>query len=117
MYTAGKIIHFDPFYFDNGDSKKKFFLVIKVIGEDAILASLPSSQDHLPSDTQLKHGCIELPDAQITCYMFEAGRSITENGWHFKQNTFLHGCWLDDYSIATLTEKYSIENMLIRNYT
>ncbi len=111
MYSAGKIIHFNPFFFESGNSKNKYFLVIKVIDGNAILASLPSSQDHLPSNTAIKHGCIELPDARITTYVFEANKPITLDGWGFKQNTFLHGCWLDDYDISKLNEKYAIEKV------
>jgi hypothetical protein len=111
VYTAGKIIHFNPFFFENGNSKNKYFLVIKVIDGNAILASLPSSQDHLPTNTDIKHGCIELPDARITTYVFEANKPVTHSGWGFKQNTFLHGCWLDDYEISSLNKKYAIEKV------
>lgn len=111
MYTPGKIIYFDPFFFKNGGSKRKFFLVLKVINENAILASLPSSQPHLPAAQKIEHGCLELPESCINCYIFEANKVITKNGWSFDKNTFLHGLWLDDFSVSDLMSRYSIENV------
>lgn len=111
MYTPGKIIFFDPFYFKSGGSDPKYFLVLKVIDDDAILASLPSSQPHLPALQEIKHGCLEVPLSCINCYIFEAGRPITKCGWSFRLNTFLHGLWLDDFKVSVLMTTYSIENV------
>ena len=112
MYTPGKLIFFDPFFFKDGSaSKPKYFLVLKVINDEAILVSLPSSQSHLPADQEIKHGCLEIPDSGLNCYIFEANRPITKDGWSFKLNTFLHGLWLDDFNISELKANYSIENV------
>lgn len=111
MYTAGKLIFFDPFLFKNGGSKPKFFLVLKVIEGNAVLASLPTSQFHLPANINIDHGCIEIPEGCITCYVFKAGIPITKTGWFFKSETYLHGCWIDDFNIATLEANYQIENV------
>ncbi len=111
MYTPGKIIFFDPFFFKNGGSDPKYFLVLKVINDEAILASLPSSQPHLPATQQVSHGCLELPLSCINCYIFEAARPITKCGWSFRLNTFLHGLWLDDFQVSDLMKTYSIENV------
>lgn len=111
MYTPGKIIYFDPFFFKKGGSKPKYFLVLKVINEVVVLASLPSSQAHLPTSQVIQHGCLEIPEACINCYIFEANRPITKHGWSFRLNTFLHGLWLDDFSITDLMATYSIENV------
>lgn len=111
MYTPGKIIYFDPFFFKEGGSKPKYFLVLKVIDDNVILASLPSSIEHLPAGMEIKHGCLEIPSACISCYIFEAKKPITTNGWFFPRNTFLYACWLDDYHIPKLMEMYSIEKV------
>ena len=111
MYTPGKLIYFDPFEFDDGTQKPKYFLVLKAIEGNAIIASLPSSQAHLPASQQIKHGCLEIPEASITCYIFEAKKNITKNGWSFPLNTFMHGLWLDDYDIAHLEASYQIEGV------
>lgn len=81
MYTAGKLLYFDPFYFKDGNqSAPKYFLVLKVIDDRTILASLPSSQNHLPINQPLIHGCLEIPDICISCYIFKANQSITKGG-------------------------------------
>jgi hypothetical protein len=112
LYTAGKLIYFNPFYFKDGtDSKPKYFLVLKVVNNDVVIASLPSSKIHLPQAQPLVHGCLEIPDACINCYIFEANRPITKCGWSFDMNTLLYGNWLDDYNLAILQSNYTIEGV------
>lgn len=91
MFTPGKLFHFDPFHFNKGGSKPKFFLVLHATAEQLIIASLPSSQVHLPAACPLTHGCHEVRDSGIGCYTFEAGKPILQNGWAFPKNTFLYG--------------------------
>lgn len=111
MYTPGKLIFFDPFYFKDGGSKPKYFLVIKVVGQNVVLASLPSSKAHLPTNQIIKHGCLEVQDSGINCYIFEANRPVTKCGWCFELNTFLYGMWLDDFDIEALKANHSIEGV------
>ena len=111
MFTPGKLLYFDPFYFKDGGNKPKYFLVIKIVGENVILASLPSSQVHLPATQEILHGCLEIPDSGINCYIFIANRPITKCGWCFQLNTFLYGFWLDEYNIDVLSTNYSIEGV------
>jgi hypothetical protein len=109
VYTAGKLIYFDPFHFKDGSQPKpKYFLVLKVIGGNAILACLPSSVNHLPRTQALNHGCLEIPEACINCYIFEAGRPVTTSGWSFTFHTMLYGSWLDDFEISSLEKNYPI---------
>lgn len=112
MYSPGKLIYFDPFYFKNGtQNKPKYFLVLKVIDGSAILATLPSSKKHLPEALNTKHGCLEVPEMCVNCYIFKANEPITKSGWSFKLDTFLYGNYLDDYEIVKLNENYSIEGV------
>ena len=112
MYTPGKLIYFDPFHFENGDdSKPKYFLVLKVINNSAILASLPSSKNHLPTGHKIVHGCLEIPESCINCYIFEANKPITKDGWSFQFDTMLYGNWIDDFSIERLNSIYSIRGV------
>ena len=111
MYTPGKLIYFDPFYFKNGGSDPKFFLVLKIIDNNAILATLPSSKVHLPAAQKIEHGCLDIPEGGINCYIFEAHQPITKCGWSFELHTFLYGMWLDDFSIETLQATHSIEGV------
>lgn len=112
MYTPGKLIYFDPFYFKDGDkSKPKYFLVLKVVENNVILACLPSSINHLPQDIVMAHGCLEIPEACINCYIFEKNRPITKNDWSFPLHTMLYGNWLDDFPLEMLSRNYSIEGV------
>lgn len=112
MYTAGKLIYFDHFYFKNTDENKpKYFLVLKVIDNNVIIASLPSSKNHLPLNQEIIHGCIVIPDSCVNCYIFEANKLITISGWSFLLNTMLYGNWLDDYTVESLNENYVIEGV------
>jgi len=112
MYIAGNIIYFDPFYFKDGSvSKPKYFLVLKVIEGDVVLASLPSSIDHLPRHLNIVHGCIEVPEGNINCYVFKSNQLITKNNWAFPKDTFLYGQWLDDYEIDILNDIYPVNGI------
>lgn len=109
VYTPGKLIYFDPFHFKDGSHPKpKYFLVLKIIDSNVILASLPSSVNHLPVTQSLNHGCLEIPDACINCYIFEQGRPITTSGWSFPLPTFLYGNWIDEFEVSILETNYSI---------
>lgn len=49
MLSEGNIIYFSPFYFKNGNtSKNKYFLVLKYIENDIVIASLPTRKDSVP---------------------------------------------------------------------
>jgi hypothetical protein len=109
VYTPGKLLYFDPFYFKNGNpDRRKYFLVLKIIDENVIIACLPSSKNHLPASQPIVHGCLEITDACISCYIFEANRPITKDGWFFNLDTILYGGWLDDFNINDMNSKYSI---------
>jgi len=112
VYTPGRLIYFDPFHFKDGSQPKpKYFLVVKTVGNNAILASLPSSVNHLPHGQALNHGCLDIPDACINCYIFEPGRPITTSGWSFSLHTMLYGNWLQDFDVSVLKTNYPIEGV------
>ena len=112
MYHEGNIIYFDPFYFKNGNTPKpKYFLVLKNLGNTTILASLPSSVFHLPSSLIITHGCVNMPESGISCYIFEKNKPITIDGWSFKENTFLYGNWIDEYQISVLETMYKVKGL------
>lgn len=108
MYAPGKIIYFDPFYFKNGNnSKPKYFVVLKVIDSKIVLASLPTSKDHLPGHIKLGHGCLEVKSGCINCYIFEPNKIITKCGWSFELMTYMHGPELDHYELEMLESVYN----------
>jgi len=106
MFEEGDLLHFDPFYFEDGTSKKKYFLVLKNENGMTVLASLPTSKDHIPADMDVHAGCFEFSDRGINAYVFMAGDDIAINpstGQHFSfsQNTFVYGANLDMFPLAT----------------
>jgi hypothetical protein len=112
MFTEGVILYFDPFYFKSGHtSKPKYFIVIKIIEDNVILASLPSSKDYVPAYQTITHGCIELHEASFNCYVFMGGEAVTVNGWAFPLNTFLYGQQLDEYDMKNLQDIYPVKGL------
>jgi hypothetical protein len=82
LFTEGEIIYFIPFYFKNGNaSKNKYFIVLKKVDENIILAALPTSVNKIPSFITANHGCINYDDGCFNCYFFEANRVICDNGF------------------------------------
>lgn len=110
MLTAGTILYFTPFYFKNGaTSKDKYFIVLKEIEDRIILASLPSSQIFLPHRIAEDHGCIEVPEGCINCYLFTRGRVIGVGGFSFPLLTALYGQQIDTYEKAIIQQQYPVE--------
>ena len=69
MFKEGNILYFNPFYFDNGNTPKpKYFLVLKEFDGQLVLASLPTSHDHIPSNMEKVHGCIDDSTINFNCY-------------------------------------------------
>jgi hypothetical protein len=92
MYIPGVIIYFTPFCFPGGDSKNKYFLVLSAVENNLMLASLPTSKDHIPRSIKKRHGCINDDAARVNCYFFEAERIISECGmFGFERDTYIYG--------------------------
>ena len=91
-FEKGSILYFSPFIFSNGDEpKNKYFLVLHCDEQNLILASLPTSQDHVPGSLEKKHGCINQSDINFNCYLFEIGRVVCSNGFSFPKETYVYG--------------------------
>jgi len=112
MFEERDLLYFDPFKFENGTSKPKYFLVLKNIDGVSILASLPTSKDHVPGDLELRSGCFEIPERRINIYVFLAGTDVAVNsdsGEHFsfEKNTFIYGANIDSFPIESFIEQES----------
>ena len=87
MFEEGNLLLFRPFIFKNGVTPKdKFFLVLgKDIQGGLLLASLPTSKDHVPSDVEVKHGCLDIAERFVNVFVFISGEEIlnTINGGRF----------------------------------
>jgi hypothetical protein len=113
MLEVRNILYFTPFYFKNSkEAKNKFFVVLKHIDNNAILASLPTSVDSIPAHFDYKEsGCIEIPSANFNCFVIKSSTCVTECGKFFDKNTFLYGHLLNDYDVANIQATYQIENV------
>ncbi len=107
MFEEGNLLLFRPFVFKNGAlPKDKFFLVLGNMDGELLLASLPTSKDHVPSDMEVKHGCLDLAERFINVFVFMSGEEIAvrETGevFSFSKNTFVYGANLDVYNVSQL---------------
>ncbi len=102
-FQQGAILYFDPFIFsDGGSPKPKYFLVLKVMDDACLLASLPTSKDFVPSTVEKIHGCIERPDINFNCYYFDPNVVICDNGFAFPIETYVYGYRLQTFKLDTL---------------
>ena len=61
-----------------------------------MLASLPTSHDHIPSNKEKVHGCIDDSTINFNCYYFQAGKvvaynEIDETEFFFPRDTYVYG--------------------------
>lgn len=98
MFAEGQLLRFDPFLFKNGaPSKPKFYVVLKHMGEDLMMASLPTSQDHIPGDLGEMTGCVSFAERGVNAYVFGAGEQVTPS-FAFPLRTYVYGEQVDEYS-------------------
>lgn len=111
MFEEGNLLYFAPFIFKNGASPKpKFFVVLKHMADDLLLASLPTSKDYVPGDMKFQQGCIDVEGRRLNIFVFLAGEEIisstaTQEAFSFSKNTFIYGSDLDTYPIEAFDEQ------------
>lgn len=111
MFEEGNLLLFTPFYFKNGAMPQpKFFLVLKAFDGNMLLASLPTSKDHVPSDISVKPGCFEDSKRQVNVFVFLAGESVachplTNREFAFSLNTFIYGADLETYPVSVFEKQ------------
>lgn len=106
MHPIGTVIYFDPFYFYDGTSKPKYFVVLGTKEETHIVASLPTRSCSVPSQLKVAHGCINDDAINFNCYHFEKRKVVTDTGWGFPMPCYLYGANIDDYAIDLLKDLY-----------
>lgn len=112
MYSEKNLLYFNPYYFEDGSNKNKYFVVIKSIENNLIIASLPTSKDHIPDYIERKTGCINIDESRINCYLFIAGDIISECGsFGFPLNTYLYGEQVDVIDKNKLESIYQKEGI------
>lgn len=102
-FQQGAILYFDPFIFpDGGFPKPKYFLVLKRMDDALLLASLPTSKDHIPEYIEKRHGCIERSDISFNCYYFDPSVVICDNCFSFPVETYVYGFRLQTFKLNDL---------------
>lgn len=106
MFEPGNLLYFNPFIFpDGGDPKPKFFVVLGEVDETVLLASLPTSKDHIPSDVEVTSGCLDIPERMVNAFTFLANEVVTDNGFFFEKNTFIYGQNIKTYNTIAFSEQ------------
>ena len=106
MFEPGNLLYFNPFIFpDGGDPKPKFFIVLGEVDETVLLASLPTSKDHIPSDVEVSSGCLEIAERMVNAYVFMANEVVTEDGFFFEKNTFVYGQNIKMYNTTAFLQQ------------
>lgn len=111
MYEPGNLYYFKPFYFSDGSSKPKYFLTLYADSHSVIIASLPSSVDHVPAHIEKKHGCLNDLQSDFNAYYCAPDISITLNGWCFPTHTYLYGLWVNLFDLKDLEANYQVEGV------
>ncbi len=111
MYSPGDIYYFKPFYFVDGNSKPKYFLVLYSDETSVVIASLPSSVDYVPAHIEKNHGCLNDLPSDFNAYYCAPGVPVTIDGWSFSTHTYLYGLWVNKFSLKELQANYQVEGV------
>ena len=112
MFEQGQLLKFTPFTFKNGaNPKPKYFIVLGIMNEDIVIASLPTSKDHIPDNMNIGNGCVNDLERNVNAYIFSEGVPVTDV-FSFPRKTFVYAEQVDEYSCAYLANMHSsIENL------
>jgi hypothetical protein len=111
-FPVGTILHFNRFQFEEPATatrpaeKNKFFIVLRNLSDQMVLANLPTSKDKIPAAVDQRHGCVSYPSGNFTAYIFDPMVPIATNGWFFSLRTYMYGYQIRDYSYVTLSRDH-----------
>ena len=89
MYHTGELIKFSPFVFKNGNQPKpKYCIVLGQVNDKVMMANLPTSKDHVPSDVMVEHGCVDIPERGVNAFVFNPSDQVTSS-FRFPRPTFV----------------------------
>ena len=112
MYQTGELIKFSPFVFKNGNlPKPKFCIVLGRIDDKVMMANLPTSKDHVPSDVMVEHGCVDIPERGVNAFVLNPSDQVTAS-FRFPHPTFVYGEQVDEYEQKYLDEMGSTVEQL-----
>ena len=97
MYQEGQLLKFSNFVFKNGNTPKtKYFIVLRRMERTLMIASLPTSKDHVPSFAAVESGCVNLPESNVNAFVISPKMQVTPF-FSFPLPTFLYGSEVDEY--------------------
>lgn len=107
MFEQGQLLKFTPFTFKNGaNPKPKYFIVLGRMKEDVVIASLPTSKDHIPETMAIGNGCVNDKERNVNAYIFSEGEIVTDT-FSFPRKTFVYAEQVDEYSCEYLSNMHS----------
>lgn len=110
---TGTLLYVKDYVFENGESKDKFFLILKKISDDQkLIISLPSSQDYVPSP---KYDCVDIPAANQSAFIFKENDIITNKNFYFDKKTYLYGQYVTIKFMSDFFLQYPIEGVHYEN--
>lgn len=108
MFQEGELLRFSPFIFKNGSQPKpKYFIVLGYIDNNVMMASLPTSQDHVPADVVVERGCVDIRERGVNAYVFNPADLVTPT-FRFPLPTFVYGEQVDEYEQTYLDSMNSV---------
>lgn len=113
--VEGSLLYVYNYIFEKGESKHKFFLVLKNLDDsNSLLISLPSSQDYLPHNVE-SSGCVDLPNANQNAFVFKENEIVTNKNFCFAKRTFLYGRYVSTIPNSEFMSKYPVEGVHFEN--
>ena len=107
MFEQGQLLKYTPFTFKNGaNPKPKYFIVLGLMNEDVVIASLPTSKDHIPDSMATGNGCANDMERNVNAYIFSEGVPVTDT-FSFPRKTFVYAEQVDEYSCEYLSNMHS----------
>ena len=104
MFQAGELIKFSPFVFKNGNQPKpKYCIVLGQINDKVMMANLPTSKDHVPSDVMVERGCVDIPERGVNAFVLHPSDQVTSS-FSFPRPGFVYGEQVDEYEQKYLDE-------------
>lgn len=96
------------------ESKPKYFIVLKKEEDSLVMATLPTSKDHIPSDVERRYGCVEIPERCVNVYVFLSKQEIaftpeSHTPWGFPMNTYIYGADLNTYPISSFENQLRLQ--------
>lgn len=113
MFDRGNILYIENYQLSSNKLKNKYLLVLENLDNEAIIISLPTSQQYL-DQVNIKKGAIE--QGQTKGYHFPKNDIVGKNGFSFDLDTYvLFRSNVFKESIDVLLSKYPSNDITIKD--